>query len=104
MSVRRGAIAISAAVACAASISACGSSKSSTTPAAGGTLNTTQTKLAIEDSILKQRHIHATVTCPPEVVKEAGRVFTCVATSAKGKTNFTVTEKNNRGYVTYVGK
>jgi hypothetical protein len=83
-------------------ISACGSSKSSTTPPKTH-LNTNRVALSIEQSILKQRHLHATVTCPAVVPQEPGRNFVCIATTRKGvKTSFAVTQSNN-GNVTYQG-
>jgi hypothetical protein len=113
---RRGAVLAVAALAGAALLSACGSSSSSTSTsgsASGKTLNTARIALSIEDSILSQRHIHAKVTCPATVPQEQGKTFTCIATSSSvvtknGKkvastvtTPFTVTQQNNRGYVTY---
>jgi hypothetical protein len=91
---------------CAALIGACGSSSSSTpsssTGAGAATLNTRQTKESIEETLLKKRHLRATVTCPAEVVKQAGVIFDCVATTPTGaKTTFHVTVKNNRGFVEY---
>jgi hypothetical protein len=80
-------------------VAACGSQSSST---GSEFLNTAQTKGAIEQSVLSQRHIHATVVCPSEVVKEKGVTFDCVATTPSGvKTVFHVVEANDRGYVEY---
>ncbi len=101
-----------ATLACAALISACGSSGSKSSSGAAKTnLNTTRVAESIEQSILAQRHLTATVTCPPLVVQEAGRTFECVATipnakqpSKPTKTPFIVTIHNSKGYVTYVGK
>ena len=78
---------------------ACGSGSSNTN---SEFLSTKQTKGAIEESILAQRHIHATVVCPTEVVREKGATFECVATTPNGvKTVFHVVEANSRGYVEY---
>lgn len=78
---------------------ACGSGSST---ASSEFLATKQTRAAIEESILVQRHIHATVVCPSEVVREKGVTFQCVATSSNGaKTVFHVVEANSRGYVEY---
>ncbi len=83
---------------CAVALSACGSSKSTS----GEQLSTAQAKAAIEESILKERHIHATVTCPAEVVKAKGTTFQCLAVTSSGaKTNFNVIEINSRGAVRY---
>jgi hypothetical protein len=85
-------------LACTVGLSACGSSKSTSSEQ----LSTAQTKAAIEESILKERHIHATVTCPAEVVKGKGTTFQCLAVSSSGaKTTFNVIEVNSRGGVKY---
>lgn len=85
-------------LACAVAVSACGSSKST----GGEQLSTVQTKAAIEESILKERHVHATVTCPVEVVKGKGTTFQCLAVTSSGaKTTFNVIEVNSRGAVKY---
>ncbi len=80
-------------------LAACGSGSSTTN---SEFLSTKQTRGAIEESILAQRHIHATVVCPTEVVREKGVTFQCIATSPNGaKTVFHVVEANSRGYVEY---
>jgi hypothetical protein len=92
---------LASALACALLLVACGSSKSSGSTS-GEVLSTAQTKAAIEESILKQRHLHATVTCPTEVVKEKGVTFECIATTSNGaKTTFHVVEVNDLGRVEY---
>jgi|SRR6266571_9084536 len=98
------------ALACTALMSACGSSKSSTSRTKTN-LNTARVAQSIEQSIVAQRHLQATVVCPPTVVQEKGKTFECLATiqSAKPpgkviKTPFVVTVQNASGYVTYVGK
>jgi hypothetical protein len=101
-------IAVITALACAALISACGSS-SSTTSTAKTNVNTARVAASIEQSVLQKRHLHATVVCPSAVPQEKGKKFECVATikSPKGtvtKTPFAVTVQNNAGYVTYEGK
>jgi Domain of unknown function (DUF4333) len=99
------------ALGCAALISACGSSKSSTTSHQKANLNTARVASSIEQSILAQRHLRSTVVCPPAVPQEKGRTFECVATTRTitkpvkvGRTPFVVTIQNNAGYVTYAGK
>ncbi len=83
---------------CAAPLSACGSSKSSSPEK----LSTAQTRAAIEESILRERHIRATVTCPTEVARQKGVTFQCLAVSASGaRTTFHVIEVNDRGSVRY---
>ncbi len=84
-------------LACAVAVSACGSKSSGYAQ-----LSTAQTKAAIEESILKERHVHAAVTCPSEVVKEKGTTFQCLAVTSSGaKTTFNVIEVNSRGAVKY---
>lgn len=96
----RAAVVTIAALLSAALISACGSSSAKI-------LNTGHIARAIQESILSQRHIHATVTCPAVVAQEPGKNFVCIATThIKGsshKTQFAVTQHNN-GYVTYRGE
>jgi hypothetical protein len=107
---RRGVGAAIAALITAAFLGACGSSSSSSsTGAAKANLNTKRVARSIEQSILTQRHLRYTVTCPAAVPQEQGRTFECVATGLNAKhklatTHFVVTVQNSRGYVTYVGK
>ena len=107
---RRGALAAVAALACAALLGACGSSSSSSSGTTA-TVDVTRVAASIEESILKERHIHATVVCPTAVPQVKGQTFECIATShspvkpyAEIKTPFVVTVQTNKGYVTYVGK
>jgi Domain of unknown function (DUF4333) len=100
-----------AALACVAALSACGSSKSTTTEEAttGAKLNTARVAKSIEESIRTERHIVSKVTCPASVPQEKGRTFVCTAKTHVAKTGktlttpFTVKIETNRGYVTYVG-
>lgn len=109
---RRGAGVAAAVLACAALLSACGSSKSSTTSTTKVTnLDTARVAHSIERSILTQRHLESKVVCPAVVAQEQGKTFTCMATTRAikpphtvGKTPFVVTVTNNKGYVTYAGK
>jgi hypothetical protein len=112
--VRRGA-GVASALACAALISACGSSSPSTGSASGKAatpdLNTTRVEHSIEQSILSERHLASTVVCPATVAQEVGKTFECVATTASAKkpstlikTPFIVTIRSKAGYVTYAGK
>jgi hypothetical protein len=105
-----------AAVAALASVvllSACGSSKSTTSSpsAANAHEDTARVARSIEQSILAQRHLPSKVVCPAAVPQEKGRIFECIATtrttkrpSKLVKTVFVVTVQNSRGYATYVGK
>jgi hypothetical protein len=100
-----------AVLACAALASACGSSSSSSTSTTATNLNTHHVELAIKQSILEKRHLHASVSCPAKVAQEKGTTFVCTATTTTttkppvvAKTPFKVTVESNKGYVTYVGE
>jgi hypothetical protein len=87
----------------AVSLGACGSS-SSTPPGnmpGKASLDTHRVALAIEQSILSERHIHAKVTCPAAEPQQKGHDFVCFATTGKATTPFAVTQTNNNGWVTY---
>jgi Domain of unknown function (DUF4333) len=111
--IRRGSAVAVISIACAAVISACGLSNSSTASSspAKTTLNTAQVALSIKQSILTQRHLKAKVVCPAAVPQEKGKTFECIATT-RGvkppfpliKTPFVVTVQNDKGFVTYAGK
>jgi hypothetical protein len=101
------------ALACAALISACGSSHSSSTSStpAKTDLNTAEVALSIKQSILTQRHLKAKVVCPAAVRQEKGKTFECIATTRGVKppfalieTPFVVTVQSDKGFVTYAGK
>jgi hypothetical protein len=101
--------ALAAVIVASAGIAACGGSSSpstaSTTPHANGVLDTQRVAMAIAQSIKAQRHIKATVVCPPHVPQEQGLTFTCVATTYSRKkpvhTLFTVEQKDSNGNVYY---
>jgi hypothetical protein len=106
---RRAATIVAAALTCAVSIGACGSSKGSSATTAAD-LDIAHIEHAIERSIMQQRHLKSTVVCPATVPQRPGK-FPCVATTysvkkphEKIKTPFVVTVHNDRGYVTYIGK
>lgn len=84
-------------------MSACGSStsSSSSSTSAKTNLNTPHVERAIAQSILHERHVHATVVCPKAVPQEKGHNFTCIARVGKTTTPFAVVQQNNGGYVTY---
>jgi hypothetical protein len=97
------------ALACTALLSACGSSKSSTTSTTN--LDTKRVALSIEQTVLSQRHIHVAVTCPVTVPQEVGKTFVCTAVGhtikapvKETRTPFVVTIQNSKGYVTYKGE
>jgi hypothetical protein len=89
-------------------LAACGGSSGLTSKSATtADLNTARVALAIEQSILSERHIHAAVVCPPKIAQKKGLTFTCVATTytAKGHhavhTSFTVSQTDSAGHVFY---
>jgi hypothetical protein len=59
---------------------------------------------AIEQSILSQRHLHAAVTCPAEVIQQAGVVFACTAMVNGQRYQFGVAELDGNGHVRYLGR
>lgn len=108
---RRGAIVAVTALACAALISACGSSSPTSSTAAKTNLDTAHVAASIEQSIFSERHLHAKVSCPVAVPQQQGKTFTCIATTRAAKkphtvsrTPFAVTIQNSKGYVTYKGQ
>jgi len=85
-------------------LAGCGGSSSSpaTTAAAPGTLDTARVARAIEASILGQRHLAATVTCPVVVRQARGANFVCQARTKHGTTTpFAVVQTDDAGHVTY---
>ncbi len=67
-------------------------------------LNTGKVERAIEASIVSQRRLRASVSCPPGVLQQSGLTFTCTA-SVNGKPYpFEVTETDGNGHVKYVGR
>ncbi len=68
-------------------------------------LNIARVQHAIEASVLRQRRLHATASCPREVLQRAGIVFQCTAV-VRGQTRrypFAVREVDSAGHVRYVG-
>ncbi len=70
------------------------------------TLSVAKVQQAIWMSIFRQRRLRSTVTCPAEVLQQAGVTFTCMAViSGKGyRYPFAVSEVDSRGHVHYVGR
>jgi hypothetical protein len=66
-------------------------------------LNIKKVEDAITESILRQRHLRATVKCPAEAIQQAGVTFTCTATVGGKPYAFAVTEIDRNGRVRYVG-
>jgi hypothetical protein len=106
----RGAICAITALACAALLSACGSSSSST-EGAKANVDTAKVALSIEQTLAVKRHVKSTVTCPAPMPAVPGSTFECVALVQAAKAPHTVTREpfvvtvqSSRGYVTYAGK
>jgi hypothetical protein len=109
LGIRRGIILTVTALACAALMSACGSSSSSSAPSKP--VDTAKVAAAIEQTMLVKRHTHVKVVCPPTEASEPGKTFECTATARSSKppfvetkTPFVVTIQNRQGYVTYASK
>jgi hypothetical protein len=67
-------------------------------------LDVAKVRRAIGSSILDQRRLHSTVTCPLEVIQQAGVHFTCTATVAGRRYPVAVTELDSAGHVRYVAR
>ena len=65
-------------------------------------LNTERVERSIEASILAQRHLASTVSCPVNIEQKAGVVFDCQATVRGRQFPVVVTETDGSGHVTYV--
>ena len=93
-------------------LASCGGGSASTSPAtapsrpssASGSLDTARVARAIQASVLAQRHLHASVRCPPHEPLRKNWHFVCFATTSSGQTPFVVTETDNRGSTSYVGQ
>lgn len=81
-----------------------GSVNHSAASTTAGRLDTARVARSIQASIQAQRHIHARVSCPRSEPLQKGLHFVCFATTSAGQTPFVVTEVDNRGSTTYVGK
>jgi hypothetical protein len=66
-------------------------------------LSIKKVQTTITESILRWRHLHATVTCPAELIQQAGVTFTCIATVGGKSYAFAVTEIDGNHRVRYVG-
>jgi hypothetical protein len=67
-------------------------------------LDVAKVEQAIGDSIRSQRGVDATVSCPPEILRQKGVQFTCTALVDSRIYPFTVTEVDGAGRVRYVGR
>jgi hypothetical protein len=102
----RGGFPLLAALAACAAIAGCGSSGPHTKY-----LDMSRVKQAIEHSIMEQRHLVSRVECPPREPQATGHKFACIATTPSRKhagrevkTAFLVTERDDKGRVSYVGE
>lgn len=76
-------------------LAACGSST------ATRTLNSAAVERSIATSILKQRSIYTTVSCPSRIPQKAGYVFSCSARLDVGAYPVSATEIDGDGHVRY---
>jgi hypothetical protein len=67
-------------------------------------LDVAKVERAVAASILAQRHLHAVVRCPAEVLQRAGIGFTCTAMVGGRGYPFAVTEVDGSGHVKYLGR
>ena len=95
-----------AALAAGTALAGCGSSGSH-----AKYLDMAVVRRAIERSISEQRHLVSRVECPRREPQRTGLKFACVATTPSTKhdgrevkTAFVVTERNDKGRVSYVGR
>ena len=68
-------------------------------------LDIAKVRSAIQMSVLSQRHLHATVSCPAEVLQRSGLIFGCTAV-VEGQDRrypFVVREVDNAGHVRFLG-
>lgn len=66
------------------------------------TLDTEAIARSIELTLLTQRHLASTVSCPIDIDRQAGLVFDCTATVKQNRYPVIVTETDGNGHVTYV--
>jgi hypothetical protein len=91
-------------VALACGLSACGSGQTSISNNQHY-LNTSRIELAIEQSILSQRGLHAHAYCPSEIPQIKDQRFTCIAYAARlTPTIFKVAQVDAQGHVQYAAK
>ncbi|HTY96146.1 MAG TPA: DUF4333 domain-containing protein [Solirubrobacteraceae bacterium] len=81
-------------LAAAVAIAGCGSSSEPK-------LDTARVERAVAASILAQRGLHTTVSCPSEVAIKTGSSFTCDAKLEVGSYPVTVVITNSKGHVRY---
>jgi hypothetical protein len=68
------------------------------------TVNGPAVARAIAQSILTERHVYTTVSCPPDVPQEAGRTFTCTANLDVGTYPVPVTVVDGNGHVRWASQ
>jgi len=59
---------------------------------------------AIQLAVRHQRHLSATVSCPKLILEAKGLSFTCTIKTKRGLGKFSVTEVDEHGHVTFVGR
>lgn len=64
-------------------------------------LNTDRVEQAIQTSILQQRHLQSSVSCPVNIEQRRGVVFYCEATVGSRNYPVVVTEVDSKGHVTF---
>ncbi|MEA2168306.1 MAG: hypothetical protein QOF76_1606 [Solirubrobacteraceae bacterium] len=84
-------------------LAGCGGDKAPRGP--GRVLDPSRVERAITESIKAKRDLDATVVCPAGIPQRKGYAFACLAVlDGGGKNTFTVTETDDAGHVTYVGR
>jgi hypothetical protein len=81
----------------------CGGGNSSASKTKTRYLDTSRVARAIAQSIATERHLRANVVCPQGVVQRRNYLFACLAVYHGGSTTFTVTQRDDRGNVSYAG-
>lgn len=64
-------------------------------------LNTNRVEQAIESSILQQRHLRSTVTCPVNIEQRRGVRFFCQATVGHRNYSVSVNQTDGSGHVSF---
>lgn len=64
-------------------------------------LDTERVELAIQASILTQRHLHSSVSCPVNIEQRQGVRFYCQATVGRRAYPVLVSQVDDRGHVTF---
>lgn len=73
-------------------------------PSAAPLLDTTRIALAIQQSIVAKRGLHARVSCPTDIPRQQGLTFVCAAGTGTRLTAFEVKQVDSDGHVTYAAQ